>query len=77
MPYSDPERQKAAKAASYRRRYRSSAEFREQEAERKREWLESDGGKQSNAQSSRRARLRKKRELPSPKQEALSFPSAD
>jgi hypothetical protein len=77
MPYSDPDKQRACKALSYRRRYHSSADFRKAEAERKRGWLESEEGKESNAQSSRRARLRKKRELPSPKQEALCFPSAD
>jgi hypothetical protein len=77
MPYSDPEKQKACKAEWYRRTYRTDAEFRKGEAKRKSKWLESETGRESNAQASRRARLRKKRELPSPKQEALSFPPAD
>lgn len=59
MPYADPEKQKAAQRESYRRRYEASRKFREEEAERKAEWLQAKG-KDKNAAASARARAKKK-----------------
>lgn len=53
MPYKDPEKQRAAQAASYRRRY-ADPEFAAQEAERKAEWRQTEGGLESNRKSARK-----------------------
>lgn len=61
MPYADPEKQRAAQRESYRRRYAASAEFREQEAARKAEWLQTEDGRLSNMAASAWHREQKRR----------------
>ena len=61
MPYADPEKQREAHARWYREKYAKSKKFRQGEADRKSEWLQTDAGKESNAAASARARTRQKR----------------
>ena len=56
MPYADPEEQKRAKREWYRRKYAKDHEFREAEAERKAEWLQTEEGNQSNYEATQRHR---------------------
>lgn len=58
MPYKDPEKQKAAIAASFRKRYAADKEFRESEAARKAEWQAANRDK-ANEQA-RRCREKKR-----------------
>lgn len=66
MPYKDPEKQRAAQAESYRRRYEASARFRREEALRKAEWLQTEEGRALNLAASHRA-LEKAQKGPLPK----------
>lgn len=67
MPYADPEKQKAAQRESYRRRYAASKELREAEAARKAAWLQTDEGKASNLESTKRHLSKAKKAALKPK----------
>lgn len=54
MPYADPDKQREAKARWYRERYNSDRKFRNEEAARKADWLQTAEGKDSNNESSKR-----------------------
>jgi hypothetical protein len=56
MPYADPEKQKEAQARWYRQKYKTDRKFRQRESDRKAEWLQTEEGKESNAEASARAR---------------------
>lgn len=60
MPYADPEKQREAKAISYRKQYAKSRDFREKEAQRKAAWLNTDEGKASNGAANARWRAKQK-----------------
>lgn len=54
MPYADPEKQRAAQAESYRRRYQSDPRFAKAEAIRKSIWQMSPEGRESSRVSALR-----------------------
>jgi hypothetical protein len=56
MPYSDPEKKRENQRRWYAEKLRKSKEFREQEAIRKAEWLQTFEGKMLNAEASARYR---------------------
>lgn len=58
MPYSDPEKQRAAQARSYAKRLAAGWAFKRAEALRKAAWLQTEEGKTANAAASRRHRAR-------------------
>ncbi len=59
MPYADPEKQREAQARWYREKYARNVAFQVAEANRKADWLQTEEGKQSNAEASARARRRR------------------
>ena len=58
MPYADPEKQRAAKAAWFRKKYGDAA-FAAKEAKRKAAWLQTDRGRELDNQRSRLRRAAK------------------
>jgi hypothetical protein len=54
-----PADQKLAQAKWYRDKYNADRKFRHAESDRKSEWLKTEEGKTSNAEASRRSRLKK------------------
>ena len=61
MPYADPQKQREAQAAWYRRKY-AEKDFAEAESDRKKAWLQTEDGKTSNAAASKRVRQKRKAE---------------
>lgn len=59
MPYADKDKMRAAQAKWYRKKYGTDEAFRLTEAIRKAEWLQTDEGRASNLEASKRARCRK------------------
>lgn len=64
MPYADPEKQREAKRESYRRIYAADKAFREAEAARKAEWLQTPEGSLSNYEATLRHREKTKPKKP-------------
>lgn len=60
MPYADPDKQRAAQAESYRRRYQNR-NFARAEAERKAAWLQTEEGQLLNHEATRRFRNQRAR----------------
>lgn len=63
MPYADREKQREAQRIWYRNKYWTEKQFREAEAVRKAEWLQTEEGKLSNAIASAWQRIKKKEAL--------------
>ncbi len=57
MPYADPEKRRAQQRQWVAAKYAGSPEFQEAEAARKAKWL-AEGGREKNAEASRRARAK-------------------
>lgn len=59
MPYADPERQKAAKAAWYRKEYATNPEFRAKQDAKRDKWAKTDRGAE-RVRAHGRAQVRRK-----------------
>ncbi len=59
MPYKDPDKQREAQARWYAAKLARSWAFQAEEAQRKAAWLQTDAGKQSNLEATRRYRKKK------------------
>jgi hypothetical protein len=67
MPHSNKDAQRAYRAAWYRQRWATDAEFREAEAARRREWIEG-GGRETVRRQVAAWRARNKKEAAKAKQ---------
>jgi len=56
MPYANPDDRRAAQARWYREKLARDRKFRHDESDRKAAWLQTDEGKASNAEATRRHR---------------------